>query len=253
MDFAPFVVRNTEKPPENLSPAASVGRARLEQRWQLLQSMDAAFALQQTQEIVEEKQAIYHKARELMNSPDLKAFDLQQEPEKTRRLYGDTAIGRGCLLARRLVEAGVKFVEVEMDGWDTHRDNFATVRTLLGQLDPAYSSLLRDLRDRALLESTLVLWMGEFGRTPAINANAGRDHWPNNWCALVAGGGVQGGQVIGATNARGDEIVESPVTVPDLYATTCRLLGIDDSTYNSSPLGRPIRVVDKGKPVAALL
>jgi uncharacterized protein (DUF1501 family) len=144
-------------------------------------------------------------------------------------------------------------VEVEMSGWDTHVDNFATNRELMGQLDPAFSGLVQDLKQSGLLDSTLVVWMGEFGRTPEINANAGRDHWPQSWCAALAGCGIRGGQIIGATDAKGMEIVQNPVTVPDLYATLCKCLGIDDSKYNSSPLGRPIRIVDYGKPVEPLL
>lgn len=146
--------------------------------------------------------------------------------------YGNTEIGAGCLMARRLVESGVRFVQVEMGGWDTHEDNFNTTRNLLQHLDPAFSSLIADLRSSGLLDSTLVVWMGEFGRTPRINAKAGRDHWPSSWCAVVAGGGIKGGQVIGCTDNKGYEITDNPVGVPDLHATICACLGIDDSRGN---------------------
>ena len=126
-------------------------------------------------------------------------------------------------------------------------------QALMKELDPAYASLIRDLRERGLLESTLVVWMGEFGRTPKINAKAGRDHWPQNWCAVLAGGGIRGGQAIGATDQNGMSIDDRAVSVPDLYATLCHCLGIDETKYNSSPLGRPIRIVDKGNPVAELI
>ena len=140
-----------------------------------------------------------------------------------------------------------------MSGWDTHTDNFTTTKGLLEKLDPAYSSLIRELKDYGLLDYTLVVWMGEFGRTPKINSNAGRDHWPQNWCVSLAGGGLKTGKVIGATDGKGFTIEQDAVSVPDLYATLCRCLGIDETQYNSSPLGRPIRVTDYGKPITSLI
>jgi Protein of unknown function (DUF1501) len=253
VSFAPFLIRNPEKLPENLSLSDRVNRERFEDRTELLNMLNQEFGESHLQEDVQDREMVYSRALELMNSPSISAFDLTREKDSMRRRYGDTRIGNGCLMARRLVESGVRFVEVEMSGWDTHIDNFNTTRQLMGQLDPAFSALVEDLKQRGLLDSTLVVWMGEFGRTPEINANAGRDHWPQSWCAALAGCGIRGGQVIGSTNDNGTEIVQSPVTVPDLYATLCNCLGIDDTKYNSSPLGRPIRIVDHGKLVKPLI
>jgi uncharacterized protein (DUF1501 family) len=165
------------------------------------------------------------------------------------------------LLARRLVERGVPFVEVTLgssadgtSGWDTHYDNFDTVGQLSATLDPAWSTLMNDLKDRGLLESTLLVWMGEFGRTPKINNNRGRDHYPAAWTAVLAGGGIKGGQVVGKTSADGGTVEERPVLVPDLLATVCLALGIDPTASNLSNVGRPIHIVDKAaRPVREVL
>lgn len=253
VNFAPFVVRDPEKLPENISYANFVNRERAENRLQLLEAINQNFGSTHGQEEIMQKDTVYRKAIDLMNSPALTAFDISKEKESTRQRYGKTKFGAGCLMARRLIENGVKFVEVELGGWDTHQDNFNRTRDLMSEMDPAYSALLEDLRNRGLLDSTLVVWMGEFGRTPAINTNGGRDHWPQNWCTVLAGGGIKGGQVIGATNQTGTEIKEHPVSVPDLYATLCNRLGIDDNKYNSSPEGRPLRIVDHGKLITSLI
>ena len=152
-------------------------------------------------------------------------------------------------MARRLVEAGVKFVEVTLGGWDTHQNNFERVRQLSGQVDPAMSALIRDLRDRRLLDNTLVIWMGEFGRTPRINARGaqpGRDHYPRAWSSVMVGGGIRGGQVIGRTDAEAATVTERPVNTLDFMASVCRILGIDYAKMNQTPIGRPIRIVDRG-------
>jgi hypothetical protein len=253
VNFAPFVVRDAGKPPENLARNGSVSRERFEDRIQLLEFLNENFSGAHHQQEIAGKDLIYQKALNLMNSDALNIFDLNKEADHVRAAYGRTKIGAGCLLARRLVQNGVKFVEVEMSGWDTHVDNFKTTRGLLNELDPAFSSLIRDLKDSGLLDSTLVIWMGEFGRTPRINSNAGRDHWPQNWCAVVAGGGIRGGQVIGSTDSKGYGIQDGAVMVPDLYATLCSCLGVDATKYNSSPLGRPIRIVDYGQVIPKLV
>jgi hypothetical protein len=253
INFAPFVIRDAAKPPDNLSRNGLVTKERFEDRKALLDFLDSNFNAVHHQTEVTGKESIYDRAIDLMNSEAISAFDLSQEKDSVRNAYGDSKIGMGCLLARRLVQNGVKFVEVEMTGWDTHQDNFTTTKDLLQKLDPAYSSLIRELKDYGLLESTLVVWMGEFGRTPKINGKAGRDHWPQNWCVALAGGGLRTAQAIGSTDSKGYEIQRDPITVPDLYATLCQCLGIDAAQYNSSPLGRPIRIVDHGKPIANLV
>jgi uncharacterized protein (DUF1501 family) len=157
-------------------------------------------------------------------------------------------------MARRLIERGVPFVEVTLGGWDTHIENFDAVRRLSGILDPAWSTLLTDLGDRGLLASTLVVWMGEFGRTPQINGQVGRDHFPAAWTTVLAGGGIKGGQAFGATSPDGTTVRERPVPVSDFMATVCRALGVDPTRQNLSNVGRPIRLADAGaRPVKEVL
>jgi uncharacterized protein (DUF1501 family) len=201
----------------------------------------------------------YERAVRLMRSQAAKVFDLDEEPAEVREAYGRNRFGQGCLLARRLVEHGVPFVEVTLGGaggigWDTHTDNFEGVKTLSQSLDPAWATLLAELEARGLLETTLIVWMGEFGRTPKINENTGRDHYPNAWTAVLAGGPIRGGQVVGRTSADGTTIEDRKVTVPDLLASVCVALGIDPMGQNVSNVGRPIRVVDpEGKPLREIV
>jgi uncharacterized protein (DUF1501 family) len=185
-------------------------------------------------------------------SPRLKAFDVGQEKDAIRDRYGRTPFGQGCLLARRLVEAGVTFVEVESNGWDTHKDNFERVKQLTGVVDPAFAALVGDLKERGMLGRTLVIWMGEFGRTPKINPNTGRDHYPRAFSVALAGGGVRGGRVVGATSADGSGVKDRPVTVADLFCTFCHALKINPRKENISALNRPIKIVDGGQPVKEL-
>jgi uncharacterized protein (DUF1501 family) len=186
-------------------------------------------------------------------SSDMRAFDLSQESAKVRESYGEGQFAAGCLLARRLVEAGVTFVEVTSNGWDTHDDNFARSKRLAGEVDQPFAQLLRDLKARGMLGKTLVVWMGEFGRTPRINPRGGRDHYPRAFNAVLAGGGIRGGRVIGETDAGGNAVEERPVTVPDLFQTICTSLAIDPAKENISGIGRPIKIVDGGEPVKELL
>jgi uncharacterized protein (DUF1501 family) len=169
-----------------------------------------------------------------------------------RDAYGRTDFGSGCLLARRLVEAGVTFVEVDVNGWDTHDDNFGRVSKLCGQVDQPAAQLITDLKQRGMLDKTLVIWMGEFGRTPRINPRGGRDHFPKAFNLAIAGGGVRGGQVIGSTDAGGDEVKDRPIGVQDLFQSFCKSLKIDPTVENQSGAGRPIKIVDGGKPVEEL-
>ena len=187
-----------------------------------------------------------------MESDKRKAFQIADEPSSTLSAYGDSEFGRGCLMARRLIESGVRFVEVTLDGWDTHKDNFTRTSKLMGALDPAAANLIKDLKARSLLDSTLVICMGEFGRTPTINGTEGRDHYPQAWSAVMAGGGVRGGTVVGETDALGGKVVKDPIAVPDFFASTARLLGLNPATSKMTATGRPISITEKGTPVRAI-
>jgi uncharacterized protein (DUF1501 family) len=228
-------------------------RQRDEQRLKHLDVVESAFARGRRGRV----EATLHRktierARKMMSSEQLKAFDVSREPLALRRSYGDTPFGRGCLAARRLIEVGVRCVEVTLEGWDAHVNNHAIHRERLAILDPALSALLRDLRERGLLERTLVVVAGEFGRTPTVNAVGGRDHWPIGFSVALAGGGIRGGQVIGATDPEGKEKPTNPVTVGDLHATILTAAGIDPKTVNQTPIGRTVRF-SEGEPIAGLL
>ena len=248
----PFVVKDPMKPVEDISYPAQMDTHRFRERLKMLRTVEKDFIAKRTGRSTEAHEAIYKKADELINSPKIDAFRLDEEPLAVREAYGMNRFGQGCLMARRLVEAGVKFVEVSLDGWDTHQNNFDRTKELLDRVDPAYAMLLKDLSERDLLEETIVLWLGEFGRTPKINENDGRDHHTNGWSAVVAGGGVRGGQTIGSTNEDGSEVVSGAVGVPDLFASLCFALGIDKDEENYSRSGRPIRVVNDGSVVEEL-
>ena len=248
----PFVVNDPMKPIDDLKYPEQMDQRRFKQRLKMLDDIEKDFLKNREVRSTEAHQAIYKKADKLINSPSAKAFDVSDEPIALKKAYGDNRFGQGCLMARRLIEAGVKFVEVSLDGWDTHSNNFEQTERLLKVVDPAFAALVRDLEDRNLLDETIVLWLGEFGRTPTINENEGRDHFPNGWSAVIAGGGVRGGRAIGATNADGTAVVERPVSVPDLFASLCFALGIDYNNQNYSRAGRPIRVVNNGTVVNEL-
>ncbi len=242
--YAPFVVLDPNRPPDNL--AAPVSGERLNRRLGLLKELEEPYARRGAADQVRDHQALYRQTAHLVLSPRVKAFNLDGEPDKLRAAYGRTPFGQSCLLARRLVEAGVPFVEVEQSGWDTHGNEVAGLKNLIPPVDRGMAALITDLKERGLLTRTLVVWLGEFGRMPRINLTAGRDHFPSAFNAVLAGGGVQGGRVIGATDRLGTQIVRRPVTVPDLFCTFCKCLGIDARRENQSNVGRPIAIVEGG-------
>jgi uncharacterized protein (DUF1501 family) len=252
-ELAPLIVEKIENPLEDLRYAPGVNRFRLEDREKLLSAQNAGFATAHADSRVESQQKAYDRALALMKSPHLKAFDISDEPDDAKKLYGPGAFGKACLMARRLVEAGVKFVEVTLADWDTHADNFNRSKGLMDQLDPGMAGLLTDLDRRGMLAETLVLWMGEFGRTPKVNGNGGRDHWTRCFSAALGGGGLAGGRVIGKTSATGVEAVERPVSVQDLFATIYGQLGIDTQKKYTSQTGRPVKILDGGEPMKELL
>ena len=249
----PFTVQNPSQGVRNLPLAKDVDRTRFATRLEGLAILQDTFRAETRSSAVANHDAIYRKSVRLMQSPLVKAFDIAAEPAAVQAAYGGSDFGRGCLMARRLVETGVRFVEVTLDGWDTHIDNFSKTKYLMRDLDPAMAALIRELAERDRLDDTLVVCMGEFGRTPQISKADGRDHYPNAWCTVLAGGGVRGGQAYGATDAEGAKVVSQQVTVPDYFATIATLLGMDPKHEEISPVGRPIAIADNGKPIAGLV
>lgn len=213
-------------------------------RLDLLAGLEADFEPGRGNPVAETMRAATDRALRLMRPEAAAAFRLGDESNQIRDSYGRTTFGQGCLLARRLVERGVAFVEVTLDGWDTHQNNFTSVQQLAGNLDQAFAALLTDLKARGLLNDTLIVCQGEFGRTPRINGSSGRDHWPASWAVVLAGGGIRGGQVIGRTTADGTAVDGNPVRTPDLIATVVQAIGIDPMKQNMSNVGRPIRIAD---------
>jgi hypothetical protein len=250
VQYDPFDLANPNQKPNNTSPTTDVDRYR--RRLALLGNLEQDFATTASQEVKDHQQQ-YNRASRMILSPGMKAFDLSQEPDTMRESYGKSQFGAGCLLARRLVEAGVTFIEIDLNGWDTHDDVFDRTTTLAEQVDQPFAQLIADLKQRGMFDSTLIVWMGEFGRTPQVNVRGGRDHYPKAFNALLAGGGIRGGQVIGETDKAGVEVVSHPVSVHDLLQTVCKTLKIDPTKENMSPVGRPIKIVDGGTPIKELV
>ncbi len=239
-----FRVFDPGRPQDNLT--SDVSGDRQARRLAGLQKMNERFRHgRPVAERVTLHQKTIQDALRMMRSDQLRAFTIDSEPESVRRAYGNTAFGRGCLVARRLVETGVRAVEVSLPGFDTHVSNLEGHRSQLAILDPAFAALLQDLHDRDLLESTVVLCIGEFGRTPQINPAAGRDHWPHWFSCVVAGGGFRSGCVVGQTPGTVPDVrrpkPKDPVTVPQLCATVLTALGIPWDEEVMTPVGRPMK------------
>lgn len=249
---SPLFVNNPENGIRNVARPSDLSETRLEKRLELATALDREFEAEFPHRKVKAYREMYDGAIRMMKSRDLKAFDLTEEDAETRKVYGQDPFGQGCLLARRLVERGVRFVEVSLGGWDTHSANFVQMPDLCQTFDKAFSTLLADLERRGLLEDTLVVVATEFGRTPDINQNVGRDHYPQAFSAVLAGGGVRGGQVFGKTDPEGREIIESRVDVPSLNATIAHALGLPLDQVIFSPGKRPFTVADKGLPLLSL-
>jgi uncharacterized protein (DUF1501 family) len=269
--YAPAIVAGTAgaaagKPASDSQPLANLKMADLElpagidanqaaRRLKLWNSLEKSFLSSQHSHAFETHNALYRKAADLMR-PDVRAaFDLSGESDKVRRQYGPGVFGQGCLLARRLIERGVPFVEVALGdglGWDTHTDNFRRVKTLSQELDTGWATLMIELQDRGLLENTTILWISEFGRTPQINPNAGRDHFPAAWSCVFAGGGIRGGQAYGRTSADGTTIEDKEVGIGDVLATLSTALGVPPSHENLTESRRPIKLAE-GTPIEDIL
>ncbi len=241
-EYDAFQTGDPAKPLPDIKPAA--GAEGMDRRVADLQVMERAFARGRRPDLEQGKtlhQVTMGKARRMMSSDQMKAFDIGQVPAAERAAYGDTPFGRGCLAAVQLIEAGVRCVEITLNGWDTHAHNTAGQATQVKIFDAAYASLIRNLKQRGLLQHTIVLCGGEFGRSPQINLLDGRDHWPKGFSMLVAGGGFAGGRVIGETDPEGaKEEPADPVHVEDVHATVQHLLGIDSSKEIKTSIGRPI-------------
>jgi hypothetical protein len=251
---APFVVNRAGELPDNVANGISAERSR--RRMELLKTQDTEFAGLGAKSIANEHQELYRKASELMVSSRLKAFSFDGESEQSRMAYGKNPFGQSCLVARRLVEVGVPFVEIQRGGWDLHENMWQNMPKICPEVDQGLSALISDLKERGMLERTLVVCLGEFGRTPQINQrgpNVGRDHWARNFNLLIGGAGVRGGVCVGTTSADGMEIAERPVSVDDLFQTICNRLTIDPNEEVYTPEGRPVKVVDSGSPISELV
>ena len=235
-----------------LSFPEGIAKTRGNKRLETLAKFNNRFTGGKNSQKLKATQTSIEEAVTLMRSPALKAFELDKVPTTTLNRYGDTAFGRGALLAKQLVETGVRFVQVNRGGFDTHSNNFPAMRNHGEVMDPALASLVADLAESGLLEKTLVVMLSEFGRTPRINQNAGRDHYPAVFSAFMAGGGIKGGTVIGSSDKNGEQPEDRPVQVADIHATLCHALGIDHEKEVMTPLQRPMKLVDGGEPVTEM-
>jgi uncharacterized protein (DUF1501 family) len=226
---------------------------RMADRLKLLSALEARFVEEKRGTAAEEHAKVLAKTQEMLTSQQMAAFRVRTEPDAVQERYGNTNVGRGCLMARRLVEVGVPFVEVDFGGWDLHQNCFTTLDTKLPELDRAFSALVEDLAQRGLLASTVVLCMGEFGRTPRINGNSGRDHFARAWSVVLGGAAIQGGRAIGRTNADGTTIETEAYSSEDLMATVCQALDISLQTTFTTPSGRPIKIAGGGRVIDGLL
>ena len=250
MTWAPFVVDSNGNV-RNLDMGIEPNR--LAQRMEMLATIENRFIGERRGGSAEDHLKVLGKTVKLMTSEQMRAFKVSQESAEVRERYGNTGFGRGCLMARRLVEMGVPFVEVDLGGWDNHANIFPTLQgQKLPELDKAMSALVSDLADRGMLEDTAIVWMGEFGRTPNINGGGGRDHWARSWSVVVGGAGFNRGVVVGETSSDGKEVVTEPYTSQDLMASVLKSLGISLETTFTAKNGRPMKIANSGKVIKEL-
>lgn len=250
MSWAPFVV-NSNGQVRNLD--MGMDEKRLAQRMVALDMIEKGFVGQNRGSASEDHMKVLKKTLNLMTSEQMEAFKVAKEPKAIADMYGTDGFGRGCLLARRLVQAGVPFVEVDLGGWDLHANCFTTLQNQkLPVMDKAMSALVKDLDQNGMLQDTAIIWMGEFGRTPRINGTTGRDHWARSWSVVVGGGGMKGGIAVGATNADGTNVETEPYTSQDVMASVCKALGISLETTFTSKNGRPMKIANGGKVIKEL-
>ena len=257
--YAPFTIETDPVQPDfevrDLNLAEGIDATRFQRRQRLLRGAEKLGIQGNPGGRAQTMESYYRKAMELVTSPKArKAFRIDEEKPQVRQRYGHTSIGQCALLARRLVEAGSRFIGIDHGGWDTHVDNFTShEKALVPPTDQAFSALITDLDDRGLLDETLVIMMGEMGRTPKINTNAGRDHWSQCQTVIFAGGGVKRGAVIGASDRTASFPTTQPYGIQDLLRTLFHLMGIDASRTYHTPLGRPVPIVNGGKVIRELL
>ena len=226
---------------------------RLIQRAYALDFLETNFINQKRGSLAKDHQSVLKQTFNLLTSEQMKAFKVASEPETVKERYGDSGFGKGCLMARRLVEVGVPFIEVNLGGWDNHQNIHTILKdTRLPVLDQGMSALVEDLEQRELLKDTAIIWMGEFSRTPRINGNAGRDHWARSWSVVVGGAGMNGGISVGATNDDGTKVITDPYSSQDVMASVCKALGISLSTTFTSNSGRPMKIANSGKIIKEL-
>ena len=250
MTWAPFVVDSNGNV-RNLD--MGVDSARMAQRLEMLATIEKGFSGEKRGGSAEDHAKVIQKTVKLMTSPQMEAFKVSKEPKRELDRYGSTGFGRGCLMARRLVEMGVPFVEVDFGGWDNHANIFPTLQNQkLPELDKAMAALVADLTDRGLLDDTAIVWMGEFGRTPTINGGGGRDHWARSWSVVVGGAGFRRGVAVGETSDDGKEVTTEPYTSQDVMASVLKALGISLETTFTAKNGRPMKIANSGKVIKEL-
>ena len=250
MTWAPFVVDSNGNV-RNLD--MGIDPTRLDQRLKMLETIENRFIGEKRGGSAEDHKKVLDKTVKLMTSKQMDAFKVMKEPKEVQEKYGTTGFGKGCLLARRLVEAGVPFVEVDLGGWDMHADIFATLADRkLPELDKAMAALVSDLSDRGMLDDTAIIWMGEFSRTPNINGGGGRDHWARSWSVVVGGAGFKRGVVVGETSSDGKEVVTEPYSAQDVMASVLKSLGISLETTFTAKNGRPMKIANSGKVIKEL-
>ena len=250
MTWAPFVVDSSG---DIRDLQLGLPPQRFAQRWQTLELLEQDFVAQRRGPAAADHAAVLEKTVRMMTSQQLNAFRVSEESAAVQDRYGRHDFGRGCLMARRLIEAGVACVEVDLGGWDNHSNIFPTLQNdRLPALDQGMSALLEDLQQRGRLDDTVILWMGEFSRTPRINGNAGRDHWARAWSVVLGGGGLKGGIAVGQTNSDGTLVETETYSSQDLMATVCRALGISLETTFTSRNGRPMKIANGGKVIGEL-
>lgn len=255
--FGPFLIQDLVNPAPSLILPEGFSNERMKRRVDALEAFNSGFSKQFQTPLGLDLTELTRRADRMRNNEVFRPYDpAEGEPERFER-YGsginDGYLARACLMARRLVEAGVKFVEIQYGGWDTHNDNFNQVQNLSASLDAGLATLIEDLEERGLLQQTLLVCVGEFGRTPRINGDNGRDHFPDVYSAVLAGGGIKTGQVVGESNEEGTEIKDRPVSVADLHATIFTAMGIDVSKDYFAPDGRLLKLTDKGQAVSELI